>query len=310
MSSRAAGRMRVAAIVLGVANGSSHLRAQGPALARSNATLTDRFSMVAAVRELSDGRVIVADWRENKISICSFKAMFCDALTRTGDGPGEYRRFGNLFPLAGDSTVISADGRWNVFYKDHFVAQQRFPSEGVWAVDIAGVDRTGRVLQIAPTHYLSHQGRGISEPQEADALAVVRRRRTPQASLYFLGKEADTVATLRGTRGEVRAATSGTFHGAAIHYRLIKPLRAQQQALMFPDGWIAIALDEPYRVDWITPDGRRLRGAPLPFAVRALDDSQKLFAVENSGKAKVIIRRRKGLGNSCIFIKKINFANT
>lgn len=37
-----------------------------------------------------------------------------------------------------------------------------------------------------------------------------------------------------------------------------------EQPYLFPDGTIAIARYEPYRVDWFSPDGRWTRGAALP----------------------------------------------
>ena len=36
-----------------------------------------------------------------------------------------------------------------------------------------------------------------------------------------------------------------------------------EQAIAFPDGWLAIAYLEPYRVDWLKPTGEWIRGPAL-----------------------------------------------
>ena len=41
---------------------------------------------------------------------------------------------------------------------------------------------------------------------------------------------------------------------------------APEQAVMFRDGWIAIARQEPYRVEWVRPNGTRQVGAALQWS--------------------------------------------
>jgi hypothetical protein len=61
------------------------------------------------------------------------------------------------------------------------------------------------------------------------------------------------------------------------------PLNAQEHAELFPDGWLAAARLEPYRVDWRSPDGQWIRGAPLPFrAVPMTDREKRAYAERNS----------------------------
>jgi hypothetical protein len=52
-------------------------------------------------------------------------------------------------------------------------------------------------------------------------------------------------------------------------------LDMQESALLAPDGWIAVFRVEPYRVDWRSPSGEWLRGAPLVLPVLAMDDREK-----------------------------------
>ena len=46
---------------------------------------------------------------------------------------------------------------------------------------------------------------------------------------------------------------------------------------MFPDGWVAVARLNPYRVDWREPSGVWTRGAALPFAETRLDSVEMRF---------------------------------
>ena len=48
---------------------------------------------------------------------------------------------------------------------------------------------------------------------------------------------------------------------------------------MFPDGWIAVAHPDPYRVDWRTPEGRWILGAPLPFIEVGVSREEQCFVL-------------------------------
>jgi hypothetical protein len=52
-------------------------------------------------------------------------------------------------------------------------------------------------------------------------------------------------------------------------------LGAGEEALLFPDGWIAVARLNPYRVDWYAPDTGSVQGSPLPFERIAVTDREK-----------------------------------
>lgn len=65
----------------------------------------------------------------------------------------------------------------------------------------------------------------------------------------------------------------------------MNPLAAGEQALLFADGWIAVARLEPYRVDWIAPDKRLVRGRALPEARVRVDQQVKQWTVERGARA-------------------------
>ena len=53
------------------------------------------------------------------------------------------------------------------------------------------------------------------------------------------------------------------------------PLAGGEEPILFPDGWVAIARIDPYRVDWRSPDGQWTHGAPLPFTTVRLDARER-----------------------------------
>src|SRR5688572_22514070 len=60
--------------------------------ARPAAFAEEPFSELRSVRELSDGRVIVLDMRDQTIQVIDFTSGDAAAIGRRGQGPGEYAR--------------------------------------------------------------------------------------------------------------------------------------------------------------------------------------------------------------------------
>lgn len=91
--------------------------------------------------------------------------------------------------------------------------------------------------------------------------------------------EADTVFRLKGPgrTGHVVLAAQ------ADRPRMLvggNPMDSQDQAILFSDGWIAVARVSPYRVDWRRPDGQWLSGPPLPLDTISVDRREKCAATE------------------------------
>src|SRR5512134_3432026 len=75
-------------------------------LAKPDATFAEPFSSVAGLRELRNGRVIVADRLERTVSSIDLATGDITPIGREGQGPGEYGMPGPLFPFGGDSTLM------------------------------------------------------------------------------------------------------------------------------------------------------------------------------------------------------------
>jgi hypothetical protein len=128
---------------------------------------------------------------------------------------------------------------------------------------LAGTDKHGHILGVVP---LRHSTSMPPIRENADSLGIVLAARASTS--------VDTIASIRG-RGP--GGLCITVRGEAPRRPLpvCNRLATEDRALLFPDGWIAIAMVEPYRVDWRTPEGRWVRGANLPFDSIRLDDRDK-----------------------------------
>jgi hypothetical protein len=66
----------------------------------------EEFTNILSVRELSDGRVLIADGREGRVVLVDLKTGVVQQVGRKGQGPNEYGNAGPLIPLAGDSSLM------------------------------------------------------------------------------------------------------------------------------------------------------------------------------------------------------------
>lgn len=223
-----------------------------------NATLPADFTRVTAVRELADGRVLVADAGERKLLVADFAARSATSIGREGQGPEEYRSLGALYALANDSTLMAdlVGGRWLLLHGDKIVqtVSGDAPALRNGARLPVGADTRGTVIATRP------MGMGGAAPAPT---AMPRMDSTHLLRVARATGRADTVADLASR--PARVATRGTADRVTAVEITTNPLAAGDLAAQFADGTIAVARVSPYRVDWIAPDGKRTSGAPLPF---------------------------------------------
>jgi hypothetical protein len=254
----------------GVSLEASAQRAPTVTLRPANAVLEgedQQFTAITSIREFSDGRVLVADLRESRVALVDFALNQSTPVGSIGDGPGEYRGVGWLFPLGGDSTLLTDPlaRRWIILDGPRMV--ETVPADHalnrLLGPGLAGTDKHGHILGVVPVRH------STSMPPmraNADSLGVVLASRA--------GSSGDTVARIRG-RGATGLCITVRGDASRRPVPACNRLAAEDLALLFPDGWIAIAMVEPYRVDWRSPEGRWLRGTNLPFDPIRLDDWDK-----------------------------------
>lgn len=75
-------------------------------LPRASATFSEPFTQIVGLRELPDGRVILADPRERTLALLDFRSGQATRIGREGQGPGEWRLPNGVYALPGDSTLV------------------------------------------------------------------------------------------------------------------------------------------------------------------------------------------------------------
>lgn len=99
----------VVIVVLAAASAGAQL-AERRLHAKPNAEAIEPFSDIRSIRELSDGRLIVLDSRDQTIQEIDLVRRDAGAIGRRGQGPGEYQNAVALIPWPGDSTAVVDGG--------------------------------------------------------------------------------------------------------------------------------------------------------------------------------------------------------
>jgi hypothetical protein len=75
-------------------------------IGKPDGEFAEPFSQIVSVRELSDGRLLVADPREKIVQLIDFAAGMAIRIGREGSGPGEYQHPQRIIALPGDTSAI------------------------------------------------------------------------------------------------------------------------------------------------------------------------------------------------------------
>jgi len=87
----------------------------------------------------------------------------------------------------------------------------------------------------------------------------------------------DTIARLRGDDYQI---TQGGTRERPFWAQNQLAGSVAEQALLFPDGWIAVVRIEPYRVEWLNSSGTWIRGPEVPWERPHADATEKAAAFE------------------------------
>ncbi len=231
------------------------------------AVLRDAFSFVRGVRELASGRLLVADWIENRVSLVDLAAGTARPVLREGAGPGETRLPMGLIPLPGDSTLLLDYGnnRLTVLGPTGTAVRSLNASEpGRGAV--RGVLSTGDYVFAMPAW---------AEGPAAlpnDSVRVMRwnpgRREAPQP-----------IAVVHGTPGRRDRSPSREPRIPIVGFA------TQDAWTVLSSGALAIVRGAPWHVE-VHQSGGIVRGAPVTAATRPVTrDDKRRFVREFSAGA-------------------------
>jgi hypothetical protein len=223
----------------------------------ADAMLDAEISSVRAMRELSDGRLLITDNGENRLIVADLRSNTVRSIGRRGAGPGEVRHFGRLYELGGDSTLLTdePDGRrWLILHRDSIVATlpPDYPLISISSGAPRGADRRGNIV-ITRTHGQTKTDHKNGFRLLDSALVIVVNRATARR---------DTVLHVMYVDQRVRVVGSQARPGYILTPAVYSSVDAVSMA---PDGWVSIATQAPYGVTWRAPDGRVVRGPEIPW---------------------------------------------
>lgn len=275
-SSVARALLRVAAACLLTASTSSTTSAQSPRapvrlLEHWARVSDDPFAAVIGARELSDGRLLVCDQAEPGVHVVAASGGTPRLVTGRGDGPGEMRHIDRMFALRHDSSLFvdQSRRRWLILAGDRVVATiARSEPDMARLPFVEGIDTTGSILDVRPFSFRrSKDVPLVRERTNAGSLLVILRPiavRGTRVDGRRLAQRADSLARIGG-RASGQVLVRRSKPPPASLWLLENPLATEDQVVLFPDGWLAFAFADPYRVDWRAPDGSDRRGRVLPF---------------------------------------------
>jgi hypothetical protein len=262
-----------------------------------DATYPEPFGLIQTVRPLPDGRLLVADPLGQVLLAIDMDGGTADTIGRRGGGPGEYDQPDAVFPLPGDSTLLTdlGNGRLTVLGPD---------------------------LEPGPTIPFS-----FGDPQGGDMTFIIPRRTDGLGRFYFQGMGikmgGPTLVSFPDSAPVMRfdRATQSIDTLAMVRLRRREAVvtgndvDVTEYALWPEDAWdvgsdgrIAAARTAGYYVEWIDGADRR-QGPNVPYAgvpVRRADQEEwidNLFATAMSLQVGIANGVRttsfaRGFGNS------------
>jgi hypothetical protein len=202
----------------------------------ATASLKEPFSRIRGIRELADGRVLVADQLEKAVYLADFAQQTKVQTGHVGAGPEEYKEVLRFFPRRGDTTWMQDFGNQRLSL---LVGTEKIVSSRPMFVPNGGLPSYG---DLDGNLYWDHVSATRMEKRQnpsADQAPIVRL--TPAGKM-------DTLAFLT-IPGGVNPVAFSNWDMYAVG----------------GDGRIAILRNQAdaYRLDWVDASGRVVRGPPV-----------------------------------------------
>ena len=237
------------------------------------------FGSIQTVRELPDGRVLVADPLARSLFVVDMAAGTRTVVGRQGQGPDEYMQPDAVWPLPGDSTLLVdlGNGRLvalgpNLEFGPTMPIAQGDPRPGSGTpFSLAlpqAVDGRGRLYARA----LGMGGGPSGElPDSGAVLRIERGTRNSQTAATV--KLQDRVQTVSGGANDRNVRIEPV------------PLSPEDAWGVAPDGSVVVARAGSGRVEWIAPDGSMRRGAPVSYDPVRIGTDEKEEWLREEGRS-------------------------
>ncbi len=245
-------------------------------LGQPTAVFPEDFGAIQTIRELPDGRVLVADPLSKALYAVDMDGGTRPIIGREGEGPEEYRQPDAVWPLPGDSTLLVdlGNGRLVALGPDLSfgptipIAVGEFQRGSPLVLAIPqGVDGAGNI-------YARVMGGGMGGgafPDSADILRIHRESQTSEPAAKF--KVQDMTQT-----------TTGGANNQNISISPI-PLSPEDAWGVAPDGSLILIRSGDYHLERIAPDGTVSHGPAVPFDPIRIGTAEKEEYVADLGRA-------------------------
>lgn len=241
-----------------------------------SASFPEDFGAVLNVRELPDGRVLVADPLGKALFVVDMDAGTRQAIGSEGQGPEEFQQPDAVWALPGDSTLLVDLGNGRLvalgpdlsFGPTMPISMSEFqpgvPGQTLVIAIPQGVDGEGRIFSRLMG------GMGGQLPDSADVIRIDRATKGHEAVASFkLGDRTQT--------------TSGGANNRNVQISNV-PLSPEDSWGVGTDGSVVIARSSDYHVEWHRADGTVVRGAPVPFEAVPIRTAEKEAWVAAQGR--------------------------
>ncbi len=248
-------------------------------LAKPDVEYAEPFSQLTSLRELRDGRIVVADMRDKTLQAVDLAAKRATPIGRSGAGPGEWLLPAKVFPYPGDSTLVFDIGntRYLMVAPDAKPMSRVQPDGGR-----AGRRRAGRsparrrggarrswTLTVPRT--VDARGRIYSQGAaivfDRDKGTITSADSAPILRYDLASRKTDTVAFVNLAKNNVSGTARSTARGDEQNVRIggAPPFAPADDWTVLADGRIAIARVADYHLEIVQPGARRITGQPVRY---------------------------------------------
>jgi len=239
-------------------------------------SFAEPFGYIGGARELSDGRVLVADPLGEIVAIVDLVSGAADTLGRVGAGPREYRHPDGLHALPADSTFLIdlGNARFIVIGPDGGFGQTLSMTQigeggGLTIILPRFVDAAGR-LYYEPEHF--------SAGSSPDSAVILRFDRTDNSI--------DTLGAVGLARPGHRQASGGVMLSRGA-------LLPRDDWAVGADGRVAIVRSADYSIEWRDATGELVRGPATEYPPVQVGRAEKESWLEEFFNEKVSVRTQR-----------------
>ncbi len=234
-------------LVLLALPGAGQVTERGTVLQQPITVFPEQFSQIRAVVELRGSAVLVADYLEQRV-VRMDRTGSLAKVGGEGGGPQEYRLPSGLFPWPGDSVLLYDRGneRFAVISPEAIIVRTfpRHPDEAPYGIHPSGTDRLGRIYFAIPPW--AQAARPAAPP---DSVWTARWRQSDGLL--------EPLVVIKGLTRPTKPR-----RGPGFPYVAFAPRDGWAVA---GDGAVAVVRSQPYRVDWLLPDGRTVSGPQVGY---------------------------------------------